>query len=442
MRRLSLILTLIMLLTCIPVHAADAPILTAFGDSIAYGYGLDDPASQAYPALIAKSAGAVLRNHAVNGQTSAELLTMLRTGAFDEDIRAAAIITLSIGSNDILRPLLSGMTSADNMDTAFYTEFIKALTGRNDTMTRLAEIAKGFGENFRAIIAYLREKNPGAVIAANNLYNPYAGQSITAGNKTFRMSDVGETWIAPLNAMFPVSDNYVLVDIHSTMNSGGLTNARIVLMRFDPHPTQTGAARIASTVCDTAALRNFTRAVFRDVETWQWHYPSASWATRTGVVTMRSSGRYYPNTPLTRGAFVTMLGRAMGTAGIRGDTGFSDVPATREDAPYIRWAVENGITDGVGGGRFAPDTLLTREQLCTLIERCLKNLTDVTLPAPVTDFTDADRISGWAKDAVGTAAALGLVVGDETHAFHPSGTATRAQLAAILLRLTNLTRRG
>ena len=60
MRRLSLILALIMLLTCIPVHAADAPILTAFGDSIAYGYGLDDPASQAYPALIAKSAGAVL----------------------------------------------------------------------------------------------------------------------------------------------------------------------------------------------------------------------------------------------------------------------------------------------------------------------------------------------------------------------------------------------
>ena len=111
------------------------------------------------------------------------------------------------------------------------------------------------------------------------------------------------------------------------------------------------------------------------------------------------------------------------------------MPSDAWYAPYVAWATENGIVTGYGDGRFGPEDPVSREQMCVLMQRLLDTL-GVELPeGDVEAFEDADTISDWAVDAVGSFTQWGLIQGVGENYFAPANGASRAEVATLYMRL-------
>lgn len=144
---------------------------------------------------------------------------------------------------------------------------------------------------------------------------------------------------------------------------------------------------------------------------------------------------FQPEAPASRGMVVTILHR-MDEQPAAGDSGFSDVPADAYYAGAVAWAVEAGITKGCGDDTFRPDDPVTREELVVILYRYLDQKgRDMTARADLSGFTDTEKISAYAKESMSWARASGLISGTDWGGLHPGGRATRAETAAMLLRL-------
>lgn len=159
-----------------------------------------------------------------------------------------------------------------------------------------------------------------------------------------------------------------------------------------------------------------------------------------GLFSGTSETTFSPNTTLTRGMFVTALGRLAGINPADYQTGkFTDVKADAYYAPYVNWAAKTGIVDGTTSTTFAPDTNITREQMAVI----MKNYADkmgYSIPKTLEAVTFADnaQISSWAKDAVKAMQQAGVLSGKENNRFDPQGNATRAEAATVLHRFVEI----
>lgn len=182
-------------------------------------------------------------------------------------------------------------------------------------------------------------------------------------------------------------------------------------------------------------------ASFKDVPAGSWFETAVKYVTEKGLFSGTGTDTFSPNVNMSRGMFVTVLGRASGAAVTDTNTGFSDVSAYQYYAPYIKWAADNGIVTGVGNGKFAPDADVDREQMCAIIIRYLRDYKKIDLSqyeTGTTDFSDAAAISAWALSDVNTAQQLGFVQGSLVSGavvFNPKGKTTRAAAAAVFMRL-------
>lgn len=182
-------------------------------------------------------------------------------------------------------------------------------------------------------------------------------------------------------------------------------------------------------------------ASFKDVPSGSWFEEAVKYVTEKGLFSGTSADTFSPNVNMSRGMFVTVLGRTAGAAVTDTNTGFSDVSADKYYAPYIKWAADNGIVTGVGNGKFAPDADVDREQMCAIIIRYLRDYKKIDLSQYETgsaDFSDAAAISAWALSDVNTAQQLGFVQGSLVSGavvFNPKGKTTRAAAAAVFMRL-------
>jgi hypothetical protein len=136
--------------------------------------------------------------------------------------------------------------------------------------------------------------------------------------------------------------------------------------------------------------------------------------------------------------FVTILGRMAGVnEGDYSGSSFTDVAAGTWYAPFVQWGAKNGIVNGMGGGKFAPNSPVTREQMAALITR-YADFAQFDLPAGANapaSFRDAGSISGWAFESVERMRRTGLLNGDPEGNFHPLSGATRAEAATVFMRL-------
>ncbi len=146
-------------------------------------------------------------------------------------------------------------------------------------------------------------------------------------------------------------------------------------------------------------------------------------------------GSFDPNGTMTRAMFVTVLWRIAGSPAA-GSAAFDDVAADAWYADAVAWGASNDIIKGYGNGRFGPNDLVTREQMCALIVRYL-SYAGFTLPAQAdaAEFADAAAISDWAREAVGFCQTRGLVNGRPNAVFAPADSATRAENCAVFHRL-------
>ena len=170
-----------------------------------------------------------------------------------------------------------------------------------------------------------------------------------------------------------------------------------------------------------------------------WAYPAIRAAREAGWMEDNDSGEFLPNFPLTRGVFVTALGRLHGADAPAGGAPFADVPDGHPAAQYAAWAKASGVMGGVSGDRFEPERPITRQELATVLARYVR-LTGAAEAAAdaAADYADAASIAPWAADGVSLCASLGLLLGGSDGRFLPRDNATRAMGAVVLERLARL----
>ena len=172
---------------------------------------------------------------------------------------------------------------------------------------------------------------------------------------------------------------------------------------------------------------------FTDVKEGDWFYEEVLYAYENGLMNGVGDNRFAPNSATTRGMLVTILYRLEGEPAVTGEAGFSDVGDTWYTDAVI-WAAANDIVNGIGDNQFGPENTLTREQLVTMLYRYAQNKGyDVTASADLSGYPDAGQIQSWAQEAMTWAVAEGIVEGMDGN-LNPAGNATRAQIATILMR--------
>ena len=177
--------------------------------------------------------------------------------------------------------------------------------------------------------------------------------------------------------------------------------------------------------------------VFADVARSAWYYDAVTYAAQRGLMTGMSTGRFAPNDTLTRAQLVQILYALEGRPAVSSASAsaFTDVNSGAWYASAVNWAAASGVASGVGGGAFGPNDPLTREQLALILYRYAQNQGYDTTQGgmAVREFADYGSISSWASQAVTWAVNAGLLSGTGSGMLSPAGTATRAQVAQILM---------
>ena len=174
---------------------------------------------------------------------------------------------------------------------------------------------------------------------------------------------------------------------------------------------------------------------FTDVSEKDWFYGDVMFVYENGLMLGTSKTLFSPHGTATRGMMATILWRMEGSPAPKGKNSFTDVEAGKWYADAITWTAENGIFAGYGKDKFGPDDPITREQLAAIFYRYADYKGyDLTVKGDLDKFKDADKITDYAKTAMQWAVGSGLVKGKSGNLLDPQGTATRAEIAAMLHR--------
>ena len=180
--------------------------------------------------------------------------------------------------------------------------------------------------------------------------------------------------------------------------------------------------------------------VFRDVSLDAWYYAAVDYVYQEGVFSGSSETTFSPESAMTRGMFVTVLGKfaQVDPSGYAAGS-FTDVTSRDYYAPYVEWAAESGLVSGVGGGKFAPGNSITREQMAIIFYKYAKTVgADTSVDADkLLSFPDWLSTSEYAQQAMAWAVTHGVLSGSDGKLV-PQGTATRAQTAQIIYNAKDL----
>ena len=178
--------------------------------------------------------------------------------------------------------------------------------------------------------------------------------------------------------------------------------------------------------------------MFSDV-TKNWAYPGIQYCVTHGIMGGMGDGTFAPTGTTTRAQIVQILYNLEGTPAVSGTTPFTDLTANWYK-PAILWAYQNNVVAGTSPTTFDPDQPVTREQIAVILTQYMFHVLKMErtwTPADLSTFPDGAQVSGWAKEAVQDAVALGLINGtkapDGKVYLDPQGSAARQQVATILM---------
>ena len=178
--------------------------------------------------------------------------------------------------------------------------------------------------------------------------------------------------------------------------------------------------------------------MFTDV-TKNWAYPGIQYCVTHGIMGGMGDGTFAPTGTTTRAQIVQILYNLEGTPAVSGTTPFTDLTANWYK-PAILWAYQNNVVAGTSPTTFAPDQPVTREQIAVILTQYMFHVLKMErtwTPADLSKFPDGAQVSGWAKEAMQDAVALGLINGtkasDGLVYLDPQGSAARQQVATILM---------
>ena len=211
-----------------------------------------------------------------------------------------------------------------------------------------------------------------------------------------------------------------------------------------PTATETGiktftCTRCSATKTETIPAGSCPSAGFTDVPgEGNWAHAGIDYCVANGLMSGVGGNLFAPKMTTTRAQIVQILYNLEGEPKVSGTTPFTDLTQNwYKDA--VLWAYQTGVVSGTSATTFAPDLPVTREQIAVILMGYAEKVLGVTrtwTPADLSTFPDAGSVSGWAKDALADAVALGLISGasngGQTY-LEPQGSATREQVATILM---------
>ena len=212
-----------------------------------------------------------------------------------------------------------------------------------------------------------------------------------------------------------------------------------------PTATETGVRTYTCTRCNATKTETIPATgsvdvtqMFTDVEK-NWAYPGIQYCVTHGIMGGMGDGTFAPTGTTTRAQIVQILYNLEGTPAVSGTTPFTDLTANWYK-PAILWAYQNNVVAGTSPTTFDPERPVTREQIAVILTQYMFNVLKMNrtwTPADLSTFPDGAQVSGWAKEAMQDAVALGLINGtkapDGAVYLDPQGSATRQQVATILM---------
>ena len=178
---------------------------------------------------------------------------------------------------------------------------------------------------------------------------------------------------------------------------------------------------------------------FTDVASDAWYAQAVAYVYRQGLMSGTAQDRFSPDLTTNRAMLVTILYRLAGSPTVDGGSAFTDVASGDWYASGVAWASANGIVTGYGDGRFGPNDPITREQMAAILYRYAGFAGQSTAgQADLSGYTDAGQVSPYAAEPMGWAVDQGLITGVSAGTLAPGGSATRAQVATILMRFCEL----
>ena len=178
---------------------------------------------------------------------------------------------------------------------------------------------------------------------------------------------------------------------------------------------------------------------YQDVPADAWFHDDVDYVVEHGMMQGVEKGVFAPQNATTRAQLVTVLYRMAGSPEVAPTAQFQDVPETSWYAKAVAWALENHITTGVTADRFAPNDLVTRQQVVVFLARYAAHMgMDTQAEVDWSDYQDASRISPYAVDAMAWAVENSIITGMGNGILNPTGECTRAQIAAILCRFCQM----
>lgn len=206
-----------------------------------------------------------------------------------------------------------------------------------------------------------------------------------------------------------------------------------------PTCTEQGYTIYTCEHCDYTTIGAYVPAIacpsgaFTDVNTGAWYHAAVDYAITNKLMNGTSATTFEPESTTTRAMLATLLYRIAGSPDVSGlENPFTDVPATQWYCDAVIWAFHEGVVTGATATTFNPDGEITREQLAVMLWRYAgKPEADA---AVLDGFTDATLVDSYARNAVAWAVEAGLINGVTASTLEPIGTATRAQIATILMR--------
>ena len=191
------------------------------------------------------------------------------------------------------------------------------------------------------------------------------------------------------------------------------------------------------TISVTFAKKPVEPLPFVDVAAEEWYGEAVAAVYARGLMTGTAEDTFAPELAATRGMVVSILHRLAGSPTVNAEV-FEDVAVDDWYGQAVAWAANEGIASGTSAETFSPNAAVTREQLTALLCNFVAQQgMDTTARSDLSNFDDAAAVSDWAQDAVSWAHAEGLLAGTSATTLSPQGEATRAQLAAMLVRFSD-----
>ncbi len=182
---------------------------------------------------------------------------------------------------------------------------------------------------------------------------------------------------------------------------------------------------------------------YSDVAEDAWYYDSVEYVAENGLFDPTTSTTFSPTAPMTRAMLATALYRLAGEPKAEGitSTPFTDVAPSADYADAVAWAYAAGVVNGTSDTTFSPDDTITREQIVTMFYRYAQNAAgaDMTPSDALSAYSDVGMVASWALPQMQWAVAAGLINGTTATTLTPQGTTTRAEAAALVLRLVAYT---